>query len=166
MTKHSNLTNADDLHYAKVKRFTDTVLLVQPDFIDQIIVNINTKRIYIAVGLNRGDLFQLTGDDNSLPPISVSNEWISFEQSTSVEVGKSFLKLGQSETFAILPTNAIHGQSINFFAVSDFLNINSSEKLFVDNFGVEQRASPWNDSGVDKTVFIPANQQCQFTYVT
>lgn len=59
MTKHSTLTNADDLHYAKVRTFTGSPSLVTPDFIDQILIDSDTNTIYRSLSLSIGGLIAL-----------------------------------------------------------------------------------------------------------
>lgn len=46
MTKHSTLTNADDLHYAKIRTFTGDPALIGADFTDQILVSADSNKIY------------------------------------------------------------------------------------------------------------------------
>jgi len=59
MTKHSTLTNPDDLHYAKVRTFSGSPSAVTPDFPDQILIAWDTNKIYRSTWYNQGDLIEL-----------------------------------------------------------------------------------------------------------
>jgi len=56
MTRHSTLTNATDLHYAKVRTFTGSPSLVTPDFVDQILIASDTNKIFRATSTATGDI--------------------------------------------------------------------------------------------------------------
>lgn len=68
--KHSNLNTAEQLHFAKVRTFTGASSAVTPDFIDQLLVNTETKEQFIATGTNAGQLVKLLGDVGNSPPPS------------------------------------------------------------------------------------------------
>jgi len=59
MTRHSTLTNPNDLHYAKARAFTGDPTLVQPDFIDQILFSTDTNKSYRSTGISTGNLIEL-----------------------------------------------------------------------------------------------------------
>lgn len=65
MTKHSTLTNADDLHYAKIRSFTGDSVAITPDFVDQILTATDTNKIYRATGINQGDLVEFSASSGS-----------------------------------------------------------------------------------------------------
>ena len=65
MTKHSTLTNADDLHYAKIRSFTGEPAAITPDFVDQILTATDTNKIYRATGINQGDLVEFSASSGS-----------------------------------------------------------------------------------------------------
>lgn len=74
MTRHSTLTNSDDLHYAKVRTFSGDPNLVTPDFIDQIIASSDLNKVYRAFGLNQGEIVELLSPANS-NLVEVGNEY-------------------------------------------------------------------------------------------
>jgi hypothetical protein len=59
MTKHSTLTNPDDLHYAKIRTFSGNIANFEPDFIGQLIAATDTNRVYRATGTAAGNLVEL-----------------------------------------------------------------------------------------------------------
>ncbi|WP_055077178.1 hypothetical protein [Pseudanabaena sp. 'Roaring Creek'] len=59
MTRHSTLTNPNDLHYAKIRCFSGSPDLITPDFIDQLLTAIDTNKIYQATGAQAGNLVEL-----------------------------------------------------------------------------------------------------------
>ena len=59
MTKHSILTNADDLHYAKVRTFTGSPTQITPDFVDQVLAAADTNKVYRAISNTQGGLIEL-----------------------------------------------------------------------------------------------------------
>ena len=59
MTRHSTLTNPNDLHFSKVKTFAGSVASITPDFVDQIFAATDTNRAYRATGLAAGNLVEL-----------------------------------------------------------------------------------------------------------
>lgn len=64
MTRHSDLTSPDDLHYAKVRTFTGNPSIVLPDFLDELLVANDTNKTYRAVGTTIGSLVELSPQDN------------------------------------------------------------------------------------------------------
>ena len=67
MTRHSTLTNENDLHYAKIRVFTGDPNLISPEFTDQILVATDTNKIYRSTGSQVGNLVELspnTGGNN------------------------------------------------------------------------------------------------------
>ena len=59
MTRHSTLTNPNDLHYAKIRTFSGNVANFAPDFIDQLVTATDTNRVYRATGTGAGNLVEL-----------------------------------------------------------------------------------------------------------
>lgn len=59
MTRHSTLTNPNDLHYAKVRTFAGDPNLVSPDFADQLLIASDTKKIYTSTSTDQGAIVQL-----------------------------------------------------------------------------------------------------------
>jgi hypothetical protein len=59
MTKHSTLTNPNDLHYAKIKTFTGNSGLITPDFTDQLLSATDTNKVYRATSIAQGGLIEL-----------------------------------------------------------------------------------------------------------
>ncbi len=59
MTRHSTLTNPNDLHYAKIRTFSGNVANFAPDFIDQLVTATDTNRVYRATGTDAGNLVEL-----------------------------------------------------------------------------------------------------------
>lgn len=68
MTKHSTLTNADDLHDAKIRTFTGDPNLAVPAFIGQMLCNTSTNKIYRATGITTGDLIEIGNPELFIPP--------------------------------------------------------------------------------------------------
>lgn len=59
MTRHSTLTNPNDLHFSKIKTFAGSIASVAPDFVDQILAATDTNRAYRATGTAAGNLIEL-----------------------------------------------------------------------------------------------------------
>ena len=62
MTRHSTLTNPNDLHYAKIRCFTGDPNLISPDFPDQLLAATDTNKVYRATGTQAGNLAELSPD--------------------------------------------------------------------------------------------------------
>ncbi|OYQ67577.1 hypothetical protein B9G53_01085 [Pseudanabaena sp. SR411] len=59
MTRHSTLTNPNDLHYAKVRSFSGDPANVSPEFPDQLIIASDTNKIYRATDTAQGAIVEL-----------------------------------------------------------------------------------------------------------
>ncbi|WP_156341448.1 hypothetical protein, partial [Pseudanabaena sp. 'Roaring Creek'] len=59
MTRHSTLTNPNDLHYAKIRCFSGDPASITPEFIDQILTATDTNKVYRATGAQAGNLVEL-----------------------------------------------------------------------------------------------------------
>lgn len=59
MTRHSTLTNPNDLHYAKVRSFTGDPANLTPDFADELIIATDTNKIYRATDTAQGAIVEL-----------------------------------------------------------------------------------------------------------
>lgn len=65
MTKHSTLTNPDDLHYAKVRTFSGNPASVVPDFVDELLIATDTKKIYRATSTATGGMVELSANQGN-----------------------------------------------------------------------------------------------------
>ena len=63
MTRHSTLTNPNDLHYAKIRTFTGNPSAITPDFADQLLTATDTNKVYRATGTSIGNLIELAPTD-------------------------------------------------------------------------------------------------------
>ena len=63
MTRHSTLTNPNDLHYAKIRTFTGNPSAITPDFADQLLTATDTNKVYRATGTLAGNLIELAPTD-------------------------------------------------------------------------------------------------------
>jgi hypothetical protein len=71
------LTNADELHYAKVRTFTGSPALVTPDFVDQILIATDTNKIFRANSTATGSIVE------SLASASNTNNALALDVFTS-----------------------------------------------------------------------------------
>ena len=160
MTRHSTLTNQDDLHYAKLRSFTGDISLISPDFVDQIFASTDTNRIYRSSGVGLGDLIELL--PTPLPPVSVANEWIPLSPDDSLQVGKSYISNSTNEMFVKLPLGAVSGQSINLFTLEGSLLLNSQGINIVRLSNTTP--SPFNSSGTIVALRIKREIMAQLTF--
>jgi len=75
MTRHSTLTNPNDLHYAKVRTFSGDPNLVYPDFADQLLIASDSKRIYASTSTDQGAIVQLVANigENLVASVELTN---------------------------------------------------------------------------------------------
>lgn len=93
MTKHSTLTNPNDLHYAKIRTFTGDPNAIAPDFIDQILTATDTNKVYRSFGLNNGEIVELLAPSNL---VTVGGEYPSNQPSSA---GSIFFSNWTSELY-------------------------------------------------------------------
>jgi hypothetical protein len=63
--RHSDLTNPNDLHFAKIRTFAGTPASITPDFIDQLLASSETNKIYRATSTSLGGLIELVPVTNN-----------------------------------------------------------------------------------------------------
>ncbi len=160
MSKHSTLTNQEDLHYAKLRAITGDINLVSPDFVDQILASTDTNKIYRASGTSAGDLIELLS--TPLPPVSVANEWIPITPDLSLQAGKSYLNQLNYEFFVSLPLDATSGQSINIFSLDGNVLLNT-KGLPILRAGTSY-LSPSTGSGVLSAYRVEPRMMCQLSF--
>jgi len=83
MTRHSSLTNSNDLHYAKVRSFSGEPSTITPDFENQLLISTITNRSYLATGIVQGALIELGG--SSLVRVGIGTP-----QTVPLEVGQTY----------------------------------------------------------------------------
>jgi hypothetical protein len=114
MPAHSDLIDAEDLHYAKAKLFTGSPTEVVPDFAGQILVD-NLKRMWVAGSKSIGDLIQIGGnaiggDDGGGGAISPSAAFGEGSPSTIPDkVGLQYVNLLTHDIYASVHTRSING---------------------------------------------------------
>jgi hypothetical protein len=64
MTRHSTLTNPNDLHYAKIRVFTGNPNVITPDFENQLLTATDTNKVYRATGTSEGALVELSSSED------------------------------------------------------------------------------------------------------
>ena len=128
MTKHSTLTNANDLHYAKFRSFTGSPNAIAPDFVDQILTATDTNKIYRATGTSIGALIEMSA---SLPTTGTSDEWIFLGEGIhELELGKKYISATSNDILCRLPNTGNSGKSIVFGLYSN------SGRIFLDSRGM------------------------------
>lgn len=146
MTKHSTLTNPNDLHYSKIRTFTGDPTGITPDFIDQILTATDTNKVYRATGITIGGLVELSTTEE--PPEGGSSsmaweflEWGDYQGTIQLESNKKYIKKKSGDILALFPVNPVAGNCLLF------TNVSTDGFLYLDSQGVVIRI----DSGSAST---------------
>jgi len=138
MTRHSTLTNPNDLHYAKIKTFTGDSALITPDFVDQILTATDTNKVYRANSNIQGGLIEL------VPQIPVAgngagngaNAWLTFADSFDAQVCRSHLLTTNIEgNYTAKFPIATEGAWVEFGVISGqavYLFLDTNSQMIVD----------------------------------
>ncbi len=182
MTRHSTLTNPNDLHYAKLRTFTGSPSLITPDFVDQLLSATDTNKTYRATSLTEGGMVELSvqsdneeGNGGSLTTVGIGDpqdtptaigqnyfdsasqtEWISVNASMNGWIEKGF------QTNLTISLNNQSSQSLSnyfsiFYADTDPATIESGDFTFTQLLGYLQY-------GEAKSLVFPAGRGC-FAFV-
>ena len=159
MTKHSDLIKADDLHYAKVRLFTGQPATITPDFINQLLISVDTNKIYRASGTAIGNLIespnaqgdgsQGNGNQNTSP------SWIYFSGFIQAEVGRSYIAGTTSENTIKLPG----GSNGDFVRIA--IQNPSESNVFIETL----TAGIWHSSGSFRSYPYPIVDSPSFEWL-
>lgn len=133
MTRHSTLTNPNDLHYSKIRTFTGNPSAITPDFADQLLTATDTNKVYRATGASTGDLIELAPTDGNSSPSGESG-WIPIRDTGSIQLEgnkKYFAVQTGGPIIAEFPPNPQDGDTIQLFANSSQIYISTPETFFV-----------------------------------
>lgn len=149
MTKHSTLTNPDDLHYAKIRSFTGDPSVVTPDFIGQILIRVDTNETFYSTGITQGQLTKTSGYE---PLITLSTSQV-------LQSDKKYLAVTDS-LICTLPASPSIGDCINL-SNGDFASFK------VSNGNINQRilnGSTLGASGLDSGIDLKNNSDVQLLF--
>ncbi len=174
MTKHSTLTNADDLHYAKIRSFTGDPNAITPDFIDQILSATDTNKVYRATGITGGGLVELISPQEPQTGGMAWEilEWGAYQGTIQLESGKKYIKKKSGNILGLLPVNPVAGNCLllSNITTDGFLYLYSQGGILridsgsantspFDLYGDPQyRQYMYIDQGVCELVFVGGNE--------
>jgi hypothetical protein len=145
MTKHSTLTDPNDLHYAKLRTFIGNPLNVLPDFLDELIIASDTDKIYRSIGTTAGALVELSpqgNQGNQSGSLISTGLYLPSYQATSV--GELYFEILRKRLWISVRANSLSGwvPVIRRFHIYEYLNIEVS----LDEGGLEGYFELWANS--------------------
>jgi hypothetical protein len=95
--RHSEINNPDEMHFSRIRRFSEEPSQVFPDFRDQILVSETTGIAYYANSADQGDILPINQSQTQQPilpgVVYFFEDSVSVEDLTPAIVGQVFLQL-------------------------------------------------------------------------